>query len=234
MRTRTYTDTYATLAARVAARILASGVVNENERGVRELQTIAAGDSARTDYMYVEFERANRAVSCTLYMRADTFGRGDRGDRDELPQDADGNSWATYRVTFDVSWPAHGTTSLAAATARVDLYREVVALANRLQAEFTLVDALEDTRAAREEREAKREAARVARAVLLTVGERAKGLKVGGFTGVFQVPTDGDLAVPVGEHICVTAADRVYKLVVKALDEDPTKRGMLVRLENKA
>jgi hypothetical protein len=200
--------------------ILESGVRGIRPYDVEALKAVAAagdGDDGihRRDYFNIEFERADRRVQCTLYVKIDW-----QHDR-EREEDADGNTWSRYRVTADVSWPSHGTTSLTQARARVDLYQEVVRLATEVAASFPNdVMKIRETRAQREEAkrdQAKREVEAAAKRV---VAANAKGLRVGQFA--VAVVSDADVALLAGAVHAVDVDDRCYEVNAKVAADDPT------------
>lgn len=124
-------DTYDSTCWSIARTILNSSLIRDvSEHTVEELQRAIESDTHH-GHFNVDFNRCDNRVSCTLYAKlASVYGA--QGER----TDEHGNIWAKHSVSFDVTWPSHGSTSLAQAQARVDLYREVVALATQLAATF--------------------------------------------------------------------------------------------------
>ncbi|MDE3097245.1 MAG: hypothetical protein KGK07_14750 [Chloroflexota bacterium] len=210
MATNRYTESFLPCMPQIARQILAAGIANE--RNMRELQEIAAEQEKARDYLCYEVSRADGRVSATIYVRLDEAGRR---SRDEMLDD-DGNEWLEYRARFDVFWPSHGTTTLAQAAARVELYDELVRLAVRLQAEFGDRPIMHLYRAAAKiaEDKAKAEAAKAQRAVeALAKDGMLANLRVGGISGMRSA---GE--IPAGDYQISNGRKRFTVRIVRNTD----------------
>ena len=153
----------------------------------------------------------------------------ERCSRSEPTLDSDGNEWEEHRASFDVSWPSHGTTALAQAAARVELYDELVRLATRLQAEFGDQPLMRLCRTAAQiaEDKAKADAARAQRAVeALAKDGMLANLRVGGIGG--QRRADG---IPVGDYQISNGRKR---FMVRVADDNGNMLATASRLEDAA
>lgn len=217
MRTIRYTESLLATMPQIARRILAAQIANE--RNTNELQSLAAEQEKEHSYICFEVSRADGRVSATLYARIEVEWR-------DPMLDGDGNEWHEYRASFSVSWPSHGTTPLAQAAARVELYDEMVRLAMRLQAEFgdRPLMHLYRTAAQRAEDEAKAAAARAQRAVeALAKDGMLAGLRVGGTSGARRA--DG---IPAGDYLINNGKKRFQ---VRVADDNGNTMAMASRLE---
>lgn len=219
-----YTESFLPCMPTIARRILAASIANDRDSS--ELQALAEAPEAARDYLSFEVSRADGRVCATLYVRLEAEWRS----RSEPVLDSDGNEWIEYHASFDVSWPSHGTTALAQAAARVELYGELVRLATRLQAEFgdRPLMRLYRTAAKRAEDEAKAAAAKAQRAVEVLAQDSGMlaNLRVGGISAARRA--DG---IPAGDYQ-ISIKHRRFQVCVAC--NDGLTMAMATRVEDAA
>lgn len=181
-----YTDN-----AKATRAMVTRTILDRNIRGLQLHAKMALQESLEVDEVnapsYYEFERADRAVCCTLRVEFDRWG----GDR---TKDVDGSEWRKLAPKVEVSWPGHGTSTPALAAARIELYQEVLALANEILA--SMPGAVMSCVATAEEI-AKDEAERAAKKLQKTA-EDAVDAQKGMRAGAVVRTTSGDSPLPAG------------------------------------
>lgn len=108
--------------AEIREMVIAAGI-----RGMRPLNEL----SAFADYLSIEVERAGRAVTATMYVKAERAGH----EAAQWPDAPEGAKVFWNKIAVELSWS--GTSrSIATTTACIALYRELADLGAEIEARF--------------------------------------------------------------------------------------------------
>lgn len=211
-RYRPEADTFKSTRAAVAKRVLSSPVASAigYDHRLHTLQAVADGAETSTwSFLSVTFRRAGTNVD--LEVRAEEIA----SSRRDYDQDADGNDYTGLKLTCTVNWPCHGSTDVAVALARMELYRQVALLGAEIQGEFgeEVIWRLDRTKAQREEHEAKQKEEIVKGLVFKAMESVKSNFRVGSPPR----PVTHDLAVqiPEGTYKHQFADGKEFTLVAK-------------------
>ncbi len=145
------------------------GAEREVERLKRDLS-----DGVVPSHLSLEFRNEN-TDSCHLYIRIEPTTNNYRGI-----EDSEGNLWATFKISCQVSWPSYGGDLLDVCQRRIDLMIQTMAFARQIEANFTQeLCQLILTKAQRDEREALQHKNRAERLIQTAVKANCKGMRIG-------------------------------------------------------